>query len=145
MFIAGLLLTLLGADWMVAGASSIARMYGVSDAVIGLTIVAVGTSAPELVTTLLATLKNDREVAIGNLIGSSIYNVLVILGVTCAVSPEGVDVSKEILRIDLPLAAAVALVCYPVFKSDRLVSRREGAIFVLAYMSYLVSLLFIRT
>ncbi|HMN65103.1 MAG TPA: sodium:calcium antiporter, partial [Burkholderiaceae bacterium] len=115
------------------------------EAVIGLTIVAIGTTAPELVTTLMATLKNDRDVAIGNLIGSSIYNILVILGLTCVAAPGGVDVSDDILRFDLPLAAAVALVCLPVFRSDRLVSRREGAAFVAAYLAYLAWLLFARS
>jgi cation:H+ antiporter len=124
---------------------AIARQQGVSDAFIGLTIVAIGTSAPELVTTLIATLKNERDVAIGNLIGSSIYNILVILGLTLLASPGGVDVSDEILWIDLPLAALVALVCLPVFRSDRQVSRKEGAAFVAAYVVYLASLIWLRT
>lgn len=145
LFLVGLALTLFGADLLVKGAAAIASSYGVSDAVIGLTIVAIGTSAPELATTLLATIKKDRDVAIGNLIGSSIYNVLVILGITCAVSPTGAEVGQGILRFDLPLGAAVAVVCYPVFKSGRVVSRREGAAFVIAYVCYLISLLLFRT
>lgn len=143
-FLAGLGLTVFGADLMVSGASSIARLYGISDAVIGLTIVAIGTSAPELATTLLATWKDDRDVAIGNLIGSSTYNVLAILGMTCLASPGGVDVSGDILWIDLPLAAGVAILCYPVFRSDRLVSRREGILFVTLYLLYLSAIIFLR-
>lgn len=142
--LAGMAATLLGANLLVSGAGDIARSYGVSDAVIGLTIVAIGTSAPELVTTMIATLKNDRDVAIGNLIGSSIYNILVILGITCLSTPAGIEVEAQILRIDLPLAAAVALVCLPVFRSDAMVSRREGAAFVAAYLVYLGTLLFMR-
>ncbi len=134
---AGLALTVLGAELLVAGAVNLARAQGVSDAFIGLTIVAIGTSAPELVTTLVATWKNERDVAIGNLIGSSIYNVLVILGLTVLAAPEGVAVGRHLLWVDLPLAALVALVCLPVFRSERRVSRPEGALFVIAYLLYL--------
>ncbi len=145
LLLAGMALTVQGAQWLVDGAVAIARQQGVSDAFIGLTIVAIGTSAPELVTTLVATMKNERDVAIGNLIGSSIYNILVILGLTLLASPGGIDVSGEILWIDLPLAALVALVCLPVFRSDRQVSRKEGAAFVAAYVVYLASLIWLRT
>lgn len=144
LLLVGMAVTVLGAELLVSGAASIAQAYGVSDAFIGLTIVAIGTSAPELATTLVATLKDDRDVAIGNLIGSSIYNVLVILGLTCVVAPAGIDVSPEILRIDLPLAALVAIVCYPVFKSERRVSRGEGIAFLSAYAVYFGSLLVLR-
>ncbi len=140
----GLAVTVLGAELLVSSAVDIAQSFGVSDAMIGLTIVAIGTSAPEFATTMMATYKDDRDVAVGNLVGSSIYNILVILGLTCLVAPGGVDVSEEILWIDLPLAALVALVCLPVFRSDRTVSRREGACFVAAYLLYLGSLLFLR-
>ena len=121
-----------------------ARAWGVSDAFIGLTVVAIGTSAPELATTLLATLKNDRDVAIGNLIGSSIYNILVILGLTVVAAPGGVEVGSEVLRIDLPLAAMVAILCLPVFRSEGRGSRSEGAVFVIAYLVYLSLLLLVR-
>lgn len=142
LLVAGMALAVLGAELLVAGAVELAKAYGVSDAFIGLTIVAIGTSAPELVTTLISTARNDRDVAIGNLIGSSIYNVLVILGLTMLAAPaSGVDVSAEVLWIDLPLAALVAVVCLPVFRSDRMVSRREGVGFVLAYVAYLGSLM----
>lgn len=142
LLVAGMALAVLGAELLVAGAVELAKAYGVSDAFIGLTIVAIGTSAPELVTTVISTARNDRDVAIGNLIGSSIYNVLVILGLTMLAAPaSGVDVSAEVLWIDLPLAALVAIVCLPVFRSDRMVSRREGVGFVLAYVAYLGSLM----
>lgn len=141
----GMALTVLGANLLVSGASAIATAMGVSDAVIGLTIVAIGTSAPELATTIVATFKNDRDVAIGNLIGSSISNILVILGLTCIASSKGVDVSRDVLWIDLPLAAAVAVVCYPVFRSQSMVSRREGIFFVLSYLVYLAILMFVRS
>lgn len=144
LLLVGIGLTLLGADLMVESAAEIARQLGVSDAIIGLTIVAIGTSAPELATTVVATLKDDRDVAVGNLLGSSITNILVILGLTCVAAPRGIDVSTDVLRIDLPLAAAVAIVCWPVFRSDRQVSRREGLSFVVAYLAYLTTLVFVR-
>jgi cation:H+ antiporter len=145
LLIAGMALTVLGADLLVAGAVNLARSHGVSDAFIGLTIVAIGTSAPELVTTLLCTLKNDRDVAIGNLIGSSTYNILMILGLTMLASPSGIAIGRDLLWIDLPMAAIVAAVCLPVFKSGGEVSRKEGAIFVAAYLVYLVALITLRT
>ncbi len=145
LLLVGMGLTLLGADLLVAGAVELAKVFGVSDAIIGLTIVAIGTSAPELATTVVATMKNDRDVAVGNLIGSSICNILVILGITCLAAPRGVEVSREVLIIDLPMAAAVALACYPVFRSDRMVSRMEGSVFVLVYLAYLATVVFMRT
>lgn len=144
LLLVGMVITVLGAELLVSSAADIARAYGVSDAFIGLTIVAIGTSAPELATTLVATVADDRDVAIGNLIGSSIYNVLVILGVTCVAASSGIDVTQEILWIDLPMAAAVAIICYPVFRSERLVSRREGIVFVAGYLAYLGSLILVR-
>ncbi|MCC6807067.1 MAG: calcium/sodium antiporter [Deltaproteobacteria bacterium] len=141
---AGIALTVLGAELLVAGAVDIARSFGISDAVIGLTIVAIGTSAPELATTIVSTIRNDRDVAVGNLIGSSITNIVVILGLTCVVAPSGVDVSDDILWLDLPLAAGVAIVCLPVFRSDQMVSRREGIAFVVAYLLYLGTLIIVR-
>ncbi|HEU4581182.1 MAG TPA: calcium/sodium antiporter [Polyangiaceae bacterium] len=144
LLLVGICLTVLGADIMVAGAANLARMFGVSDAIIGLTIVAIGTSAPELATTVVATFKDDRDVAIGNLIGSSISNIFVILGLTSVLAPHGVEVSQDVLRFDLPLGAAVAIACWPVFRSDRQVSRGEGLAFVSAYLAYLTILVFVR-
>lgn len=144
LLVVGMGLTVLGANLLVGGAVNLARMLGVSDAIIGLTLLAVGTSAPELAMTVVATMRDDRDVAIGNLIGSSISNILVILGLTCVAAPQGIDVSADVLRIDLPLAAAVAVACWPVFRSDRMVSRREGIAFVVAYVAYLATLIFLR-
>lgn len=141
----GIALTVLGANWLVNGAVDIARSYHVSDAFIGLTIVAIGTSAPELVTTIVSTVRNDRDVAIGNLIGSSIYNILFILGLTMVISPRPIEVAGDVLWIDLPLAAIVAVACLPVLRSDWRVSRREGIGFVLLYLAYLGSLLVFRS
>ncbi len=141
----GIAVTLLGAELLVSGAVNLARGLGVSDTIIGLTIVAVGTSAPELATTLVATLKDDRDVAIGNLVGSCIYNSLFILGMTSLVAPAGIAVARDLFWIDLPLAAAVAILLLPVFRSGDSVSRREGASFVAIYLVYMVLLLWLRT
>lgn len=145
LLLVGMALTVFGADLLVLGAAQIGRDLGISDAVIGLTIVAIGTSAPELATTVMSTLRNDRDVAVGNLIGSSITNIFVILGLTCVFAGQPVPVTADVLQIDLPLSAAVALVCYPVFRSDQQVSRKEGLAFVAAYVLYLGLLLAYRT
>lgn len=142
---AGIAVTVLGAQLLVAGAGGIARAWGVSDAVIGLTIVAMGTAAPELATMLVATLRDDRDVAVGNVVGSCIYNVLVVLGLACSAAPGGIAVSRNLLAIDLPLAAAVAIACLPVFRSGKRISRAEGALFVATYLLYLAALLWLRT
>lgn len=140
----GIIATIYGAEKLVDGAVSIAQYFGMSDAVIGLTIIAIGTSAPELATTIVGTIRNERDVAIGNLLGSSIINIFIILGITSIFTSNGVNVSDDILWFDLPLVALVALVCYPVFRSDQMVSQREGILFVSLYLAYLSYLLFFR-
>lgn len=144
LLICGIVSTIYGADKLISGAVDIAQHFGMSDAIIGLTIVAVGTSAPELATTLVATFKNERDVAIGNLLGSSIINIFIILGVTGVFIPNGINVSDDILWFDLPLAALVALVCFPVFRSGQRVSRGEGIFFVSLYVIYVAYLLIFR-
>jgi len=144
LLIAGVGLTVLGANWLVDGAIDIARSFKVSDAFIGLTIVAIGTSAPELVTTIVSTVRNERDVAVGNLIGSSIYNILAILGLTMVISPQPIEVTNDVLWIDLPLAAMVAVACLPVLRSGAVVSRREGLAFMAVYLAYLAALLSFR-
>lgn len=141
----GIVVIVVAADWFVAGSVSLARIWGVSDAFIGLTVVAIGTSAPELVTTILSTLKQERDIAIGNLLGSSVYNVFIILGVTCLVPAGGLPVAPELIRIDIPVMALVALACVPAFLTGHMLSRLEGALFVGAYGFYLAYLLVTRT
>jgi len=143
--LAGMLLIVLGAELLVEGAVSGAESLGVSEAVIGLTVVAVGTTAPELVTTLISTLRGDRDIAIGNLLGSSVYNIAVVLGLTVVVAPEGVPVPDEVLAADLVLLAGVAVATVPVFVSGARITRVEGALFVATYLGYLSWLLLART
>jgi len=142
--IAGLAVIVVGATLLVDGAVDVAISLGVSDAVIGLTIIAIGTSAPELVTTILSTVRGDRDIALGNLLGSSVYNIAIILGITVLVAPGAVDVPSEVLESDLILMAAAAVACVPVFLSGRRMTRLEGALFVTAYAAYLTWLLLTR-
>ncbi|PWR20925.1 calcium/sodium antiporter [Zavarzinia compransoris] len=141
----GIAIVVVGADWLVDAAVALARLAQVSDAFIGLTIVAVGTSAPELVTTIVSTVRRERDIAIGNLVGSSIYNIFAILGITCLVPADGVEVGEHLRLVDIPVMAAVALVCVPVFSSGQAISRREGTLFVAAYAGYLAYLVLART
>ncbi|RYG38319.1 MAG: calcium/sodium antiporter [Burkholderiales bacterium] len=145
LLVGGIVIVVLGADWLVTGGVAVAEVWGVSDAFIGLTIVAIGTSAPELVTTIVSTVRGKREIAIGNLLGSSTYNIAFILGMTCLVPADGLSVPGDVLAIDIPVMMAAILACLPVFLIGRYVSRWEGALFVTAYAAYLASLLITRT
>jgi cation:H+ antiporter len=107
--------------------------------------VAIGTSAPELVTTVVSTLRGERDIAVGNLLGSSIYNILLILGVTCLVPAHGLELTPALVRIDIPIMVGVTLACIPIFISGRRVGRFEGGAMVGAYVAYLVFLLATQT
>jgi cation:H+ antiporter len=137
-FACGVGLSVLGAHGLVTGAVGMARALGFSEVMIGLTIVAFGTPSPKHVTTIVATLKEERDVAVGNLLGSSIYNRLVILGLTCLASPNGVPVERQVMFIDIPLMAVVARACVPVFVGGTRLSWWEGSLFVALYVSYLL-------
>ncbi|MFH7323226.1 sodium:calcium antiporter [Aeromicrobium sp. HA] len=141
--VAGLGVVVLGADWLVHGAVDLAASLGVSEVVIGLTVVAIGSSAPELVTTVVSTLRGNRDIAVGNLIGSSVYNLALILGVTSLVAP--LEVTSDLIRVDLPLMAFVAVMLLPVLATGRRMSRAEGVAAVLAYVLYLGVVLAVRT
>lgn len=141
----GIGIIVLGADLLVRGAVDLARLWQVSETFIGLTIIAIGTSSPELVTTVLSTLRNKREIAIGNLLGSSVYNILAILGLTLAIPGRDVQVAEAMITVDVPVMTAVALLCVPVFYSGRQVSRMEGIFFIALYLTYLSYLIFMRT
>src|SRR5690606_3670059 len=98
----GIVVIVVGAEWLVDGAVELARIMGVSDAFIGLTVVAIGTSAPELATTVISTLRQERDIAVGNLLGSSVYNILLILGITVLVPSQGIEVEPVLISVDLP-------------------------------------------
>jgi cation:H+ antiporter len=135
----GLALLVGGAQLLVNAAVDIAQQLGVSQLVIGLTIIAAGTSLPELATSLLASLRGQREIAVGNIIGSNIFNLFGVLGLTALVSPEGLAVARAAMVIDIPIMVAAAVACFPIFFT-RLVSRHEGATFALLYVAYTVYL-----
>jgi cation:H+ antiporter len=136
LFIAGLALIVGGASLLVNSAIAIAGQLGVSDTVIGLTVVAVGTSLPELVTSAVAAWRKQGDIALGNVLGSNIYNILFIGGLTGAIAPTGVPAS--IMAFDLWVLAAVSLVVMLFAFSDGRLSRREGLVLVAAYIAYAV-------
>lgn len=144
MLVVGMGITVIGADWMVDGAIGIAQRLDISEAMIGLTIIAVGTSSPELATTIVSTIRNERDVAVGNLLGSSIYNILVILALTCMVSPGGLPVEHQLLLFDIPLMTCLALACVPVFLTGKRISRLEGGLGVAIYLTYMLWLILFR-
>ena len=145
LLLAGMVAIVVGAQLLVEGASAVAADLGVSDAVIGLTVVAIGTSAPELVTTVVSTLRGNRDVAIGNLLGSSTYNIVLVLGLTVLAAPKALPISRELVGTDLALMVVVALLAIPVFLSGGRISRREGLAAMAAYAVYLGWLLTTRT
>ncbi len=136
----GIAVIVLGADRLVGGAVDIATALGVSDTVVGLTVVAIGTSAPELVTTIMATLRNERAIAIGNLIGSSTLNLTLILGTSLLFGPAVAVVDHGLVTLDLPVMVVVALLCVPFFAVNGKISRWEGGLMVASYLGYLTFL-----
>lgn len=138
-------LLVLGSNWLVQGASEIARYMGVSDLVIGLTIVAVGTSLPELSASLMAVLRGNRDMAIGNCVGSNILNILAVMGLTGLIAPDGVTVPATAIQSDLPIMLVVAIACLPVFATGGRISRWEGFVFFAYFIVYMVWLFFVQT
>jgi len=139
--LAGLAVLVLGSRLLVTSAVEIARALGVSELVIGLTIIAAGTSLPEAATSVIASLRGQRDIAVGNVVGSNVFNLLSVLGLTSLVSPSGIGVPDPALHFDLPVMLAVAIACLPVFATGREIARWEGALFFgyyIAYTSYLV-------
>jgi len=137
----GLGLLVLGATWLVDSAVSIARALELSEAVIGLTIVAAGTSFPELATSVLAAMRGERDIAVGNVVGSSVFNLLGILGVVALVTPGGLSVAPGLVFFDIPLMIAVAFACLPVFSTGHRIARWEGALllgYYVVYVTYLI-------
>lgn len=133
--LAGLILVVAGGSFLVSGAVALARGFGVSETVIGLTIVAVGTSMPELVTSVIAALKRHGDVAFGNVVGSNIYNILGIGGTTALIAPS--QVPSEIAGFDAPVMVAVSLLLVLFAATGLRIGRREGAILVAGYVAYL--------
>lgn len=134
--VGGLALLVLGARWLVDSSVAIAQYFGVSELVIGLTIVAAGTSLPEVATSVIASIRGERDIAVGNVIGSNIFNILAVLGVSSAVSPAGIAVPAAALMFDIPVMIGVALACLPIFFTGYLITRWNGALFLFYYVAY---------
>ena len=136
LILAGLGLLVLGSNALVEAASSFARALGVSDLVIGLTIVAIGTSMPEVATSVMAAIRKERDIAVGNVVGSSIFNILGCLGLTGLLAPDGIPMAASVLNFDIWVMLAVAFACLPVFMTGHEIARWEGAMFLGYYMAY---------
>lgn len=132
----GLGLLVLGAHWLVEAAVTVARELGMSDLVVGLTIVAAGTGLPEVATSILAAIRGERDIAVGNIVGSNIFNILAVLGISAGVASDGLAVAPSLLAFDLPVMAAVAVACLPIFFTGHLIARWEGALFLAYYAAY---------
>ena len=138
--VAGLVLLVLGAGWLLDGVVEAARRLGVSELIIGLTLVAAGTSLPEVATSVVASLRGQREIAIGNVVGSNIFNVLFAVGAAASVAPEPLAVPPSMLAFDLPLLVAVQVACLPIFFRNLRIERWEGGLFLAGYGAYLTYL-----
>lgn len=132
----GLVLLVQGSNWLVDSSIQIARAFGLSELIIGLTIVAAGTSMPEVATSITAAIKGERDIAVGNVVGSNIFNILAVLGLTGVVAPDGIHVSAAATALDIPVMLAVALMCLPVFFTGNVIDRWEGWIFLAYYATY---------
>ena len=140
--IVGLVLLVGGANFLVEGAVQLARALGMSELVIGLTVVAIGTSLPELATSVMAAIKGERDIAVGNIVGSNIFNLLCVLGLASLVSPNAIPVAANALAFDFPVMIAVAIACLPIFFNGYSINRWEGALFVAYYVLYTTYLIF---
>ncbi len=138
----GLIALVIGSRWLVDGAVAIARAVGVGEMVIGLTIVAAGTSLPEVATSILASIRGERDIAVGNVVGSNIFNLLAVLGMAGLIAPQGLTISPSVLRLDIWVMIAVAIACLPIFFTGLKITRWEGALFLLYYAAYTAYLIF---
>lgn len=141
LIVLGLLALVGGSKLFVGGAVTIAKLLGLSELVIGLTVIAVGTSLPEIATSVMAVARGQRDIAVGNAVGSNLFNLLSVLGIASMVAPHGITVPVAALHFDLPVMIAVAAACLPVFFSGHRIDRWEGGLFFgyyLLYTGYLV-------
>jgi cation:H+ antiporter len=137
----GLGMLTLGSRWLVDGAVAVATILGVSELVIGLTIVAVGTSLPEIAASVLASMRGERDIAVGNVIGSCLFNLLAVLGIAGLAAPAGIAVPSAARSFDLPVMLAAAIACLPIFIHRGMILRWEGALFLGYYAAYTIYLL----
>lgn len=145
LIIGGLFLLVLGSRWLVDSAVIFANYLGVSEVIIGLTIVAAGTSLPEVVTSIIAAIRGERDIAVGNVVGSNIFNIMAVLGIASIVAPAGIPVEASTIRFDILVMIAVALACWPIFFTGQTISRSEGLLFFSYYVAYTLYLVFVAT
>ena len=141
LILGGLVLLVIGARLLVDAATQVALMWGLSELVIGLTVIAVGTSLPEIATSIISAARGQRDLAVGNVIGSNIFNILLVLGLTAIVAQGGVPVAPAALSFDLPVMIAVAIACLPIFFTGHTIAPWEGVIFLGYYVAYTAWLL----
>jgi cation:H+ antiporter len=141
LILAGLALLVLGSEWLVNAAVAFARALGVSDLIIGLTIIAAGTSMPEVATSIMAAVRGERDIAVGNVIGSNTFNILGCLGLSGVVSTQGLGMSSAVLNFDLWVMLAVAFACLPAFMLRNEIGRRRGLMFLAFYVAYVAYLI----
>ncbi|MDP3977162.1 MAG: calcium/sodium antiporter [Pseudomonas sp.] len=145
LIIAGLILLVSGSNFLVEGAVSLARALGLSELIIGLTVVAIGTSLPELATSIMAAIRGERDIAVGNIVGSNIFNLLCVLGLASMVSPQAISISPNALAFDFPVMIAVAVACLPIFFAGYRINRWEGLLFLAYYLAYTLYLVLFAT
>ncbi len=142
LIIVGLAFLVFGSEWLVNASVILAKALGVSDLVIGLTIVAAGTSMPEVATSITAALKGERDIAVGNVVGSNTFNILGCLGISGLVSGDlGLTMASSLMAFDIWIMLAVALACLPVFMTGREIARWEGGVFLFYYTAYITYLI----
>ncbi len=145
LIVLGLSLLVGGSHLLVEGARSLALAFGLSELIIGLTVVAVGTSLPELATSVMAAIRGQRDIAVGNVVGSCIFNLLLVIGSAALVAPEGLSVSPNALAFDFPVMLAVFFACLPIFFSGYCINRWEGLLFFAYYIAYTLYLVMFAT
>lgn len=132
----GFLAIVAGAGWLVDGAVQLAQSFGLSELVIGLTVVAIGTSMPEIATSTVAGLRGEQDIAVGNAVGSNVFNILMVVGLTATLSPQPIPVNPSALSFDLPVMLVVAVACLPIFFNGYRIARWEGMLFLFYYVAY---------
>jgi cation:H+ antiporter len=135
--VGGIIALVVGANLMVDNAVAIARHYEISELVIGATIVALGTSLPELATAIVAALRKEPDISLGNILGSNIFNTCFILGGVSMIQP--IEVSEQALRLDMPVMGAIGLLLFPIMRLSYKVTRADGVLLLLAYAGYIVA------
>ena len=136
--ITGILLLFSGGEFFIQGSVALALILGIPQLVIGLTVVSLGTSAPELFVSANSSLTGSDSLALSNIIGSNIFNLLGILGLTGLIGPSLIPASSQVLQLHLPVMVGVSVVCLPVLLTDYVISRWEGVLFVVFYVSYVM-------